>query len=164
MTHDEIFSIGRYLSIFNDDNKIVYKPTIVFSYRPCDLALTSLTKIKNNNYLRPINTNLITQIVSGGESVGVILSGKYFKTRYYGNSININDLKNKFPFETPTIIQVSASCIAGLKYIINNQKLGLCFPEDLPHNDILQLASKYLGGYIEKIIDYKFSEKDLIID
>jgi homospermidine synthase len=80
------------------------------------LAYASLEKIKVNDYMRPSETHLINKdIVSGSEAVGIILSGRFFKTRYFGSVVDVEKLRQEFVAESPTIVQVSASCIAAFK-------------------------------------------------
>lgn len=135
-THEEIFTIRNYLTCGN------YKPTVHFIYSPCSYAIKSIEKFKFN---KPINLHLITknEIIDGGESVGVIIQGKNFKSRYYGNYLKTNDLN-----ESATILQVSASAFAGFIYILNHPKEGLLFPEEVDSFEVLDIAKKYLKNYI----------------
>ena len=37
--------------------------------------------------------------------------------------------------------------LAGLIWAIRNPQRGVCFPEDLPHREILDVARPYLGTF-----------------
>ena len=60
----------------------------------------------------PTNLHLIKkeEISSGGESVGIIIQGKRFKTRYYGNYLNNNDTD-----DVVTVFQVGVSAYAAFE-------------------------------------------------
>ncbi|MDE6743909.1 MAG: saccharopine dehydrogenase NADP-binding domain-containing protein [Lachnospiraceae bacterium] len=136
-THEEIFSMGDYLRV----NK--YKPTVYFVYSPCELAEKTALACMNIN---EANYQILNQsdYLSGGESIGVILQGKRFKTRYFGNYLSGEGLA-----ETATVLQVSASAYAAYKYMLEHPDNGLMFPEDLPHRDLLNTARRYLKEYID---------------
>ena len=87
------------------------------------------------------------EIISGGESVGMILSGENFQTRYFGNY-----LRNENAAESATAVQVSASLFAAYKYIQNHPRLGMLFPEEVDHREVLKTAKKELGEYISKVL------------
>lgn len=148
ITHEEVFSIGDYFSLKDDNEKSIYRPTVFFSYRPSDVAMWSLDKIKQKGYKNLDNSKIITdEIISGGEAVGIVIQGKRFKSVYYGSTVEVEDLKKRLPEETPTIIQVTASAIAAFKWMIKNPNEGMRFPEELPVEEILLDAQKYLGKY-----------------
>lgn len=117
--------------------KLIYAPNVCFLYKPCNLASSSLEKEIDKLKYKIIQRENIT---SGGESVGVIISGDNFKTRYVGNYLNIKDTI----IESPTILQVSAGVLSALKYILNNPKDGLLLPENLETEEIIKYTLPYL--------------------
>ena len=135
-THEEVFTIRRYLSYGK------YKPTVHFVYSPCDYALKSVIDLKLS---KPLKWHLIqkNEIVSGGESVGVILQGNHFQTRYYGNYLRNDEID-----EVATIAQVSAGAYAAFAYMLNHKNEGMLFPEELDEEEILKTAEKYLKKYL----------------
>lgn len=147
ITHEEILTIGNYLSVYNSD-KLTYKPTVYFSYRPNEYAVQALANIKNLGYKKPNNfKKLADDLQEGAEYVGVIISSKRFGSYYFGSGVELRRLKELYKAETPTIIQVSATAISAFKWLINNPLEGITFPEDLPEQFILNEAKKYLGEY-----------------
>jgi homospermidine synthase len=50
--------------------------------------------------------------------------------------------------------QVSAGLISGILWALDNPCRGLCFPEDLPHKEILRHAAPYLGRLISMPVDW----------
>ncbi len=135
-THEEIYTIRRYFTYGR------YKPSVYFVYSPCDYSMRS---IETNEDINLLKDHLINkkEIISGGESVGIIIQGKRFKTRYYGNYLKTNDLD-----ESATIIQVSAGAFSAFKYMMNHPNEGMLFPEELDEKEVLGYAEKYLKSYI----------------
>ncbi|MFA5502988.1 MAG: saccharopine dehydrogenase NADP-binding domain-containing protein [Bacilli bacterium] len=134
-THEEIFMLRRLFTYKR------YKPAVHFVYAPCPYAIRSVEE-NSLNYPKKMHLIQKNEIVSGGESVGIILQGKKFKTRYYGNY-----LKNEETDEVATITQVSAGAYAAFKYMLNHRDLGLLFPEELDELEIMKYASKYLKSF-----------------
>ena len=134
-THEEIFSIRQLLTFGK------YKPTVHFLYSPCKYANESIKQFKDKE---PTSFRLIKkeEITSGGESVGVIIQGKRFKTRYFGNYLDTTKEK-----ECATILQVSASAFAAFQYMIKHPNEGMLFPEDLDDKEVVEIAKQYLKEY-----------------
>ena len=141
-THEEIYSIGDYLSLYKN-GKLIYKPTTRFIYLPSVPARTSLKYIKENNFQKPQNIKVLDKkdISEGGETVGVVIYGKRFKTRFFGNRLTIADTE-----QSPTILQVGASAFAAFKYMKNHPNQGFLFPEELDDKEILNEVTKYIGA------------------
>ena len=135
-THEEIYTIRRYFTYGR------YKPSVYFVYSPCDFSMKS---IEVNDDINILKDHLITkdEISSGGESVGIIIQGKRFNTRYFGNYLKTNDFD-----ESATILQVSAGSFAALKYMMNHPNEGMLFPEELETKEVLEYAQKYLKQYL----------------
>lgn len=84
-THEEVFKIRRFFTYGR------YKSTVHFVFSPCDYATKSVVRFKNEI---PKQLHLITkdEIIGGGESVGIIIQDKNFKSRYFGNYLNSNEI------------------------------------------------------------------------
>lgn len=134
--HEEIYTLRRFFTYKK------FKPTVHFLYSPCEYAINS---IKNFKLKKPDKLHLINkkEITGGGESVGIIIQGKKFKTRYFGNLLNTNENK-----ESATILQVSASAYAAYIYMLNHPNEGMLFPEEMDENELLKTAKQYLKDYI----------------
>ena len=141
--HEETYTIPYFLSIY-ENGKLVYKPTAFFVYRPCDLALSSLKAEYKHNFSGS-SEHLISlpEIASGGEAVGIILDGENFKTRYFGNKLEV-----PLAHDTPTILQVSASAFAAFRYMLDYPDQGFLLPEELDDEKVLAYAKPYLKEYI----------------
>lgn len=165
ITHEEALSLGSHLTVSNQTGERIYSPTVYFSYRPSTKAFNALQKIRLKNYEKPKNfVKLTSEISSGSEYLGVILTGEKLGSYYFGTAVDIDTVRLKRPQETPTIIQVTATAISGFKWIIANPKNGLLFPEELPEDFILENAEKYLGTYNFHKVDKKFVALEGIIN
>jgi len=135
-THEEIFTMRR---LFTHGS---YKPTVHFVYSPCEYAKKSVIHFKNEV---PKKLHLIqkNEISGGGESVGIIIQGKKFHSRYFGNYLD-----SKETTESATILQVSASAYSAFVYMLNHTQEGMLFPENINENEVLETAKIYLKDYI----------------
>ena len=136
LPHEEVFTICNSLKHHR------YKPTVFFVYSACDEAVNSVIKCrgKENLYFHLLTRQ---EYVSGGESVGIILQGKRFHARYYGNYIESDVLS-----ETATILQVSASAFAAFQYMRSNPQMGVLFPDELDYKTVLKAVMPYLGDFL----------------
>lgn len=141
--HEEIYSIANFLSIYKG-NKLVYKPSVYFVYLPCPFAVKGLFESisvgvdKMSKYLAAPK-----DIARGGEAVGIVVEGRNFQTRYFGNK-----LEAPIEGETPTILQVSASAMAAFRYMLDHPNQGFLFPEELDDEEILNYALPYMEEYV----------------
>lgn len=141
--HEEIYTIAYFFSLYKQD-KLVYKPSVYFVYLPSPVAVESLVNGLANNFLG-MNEYIIgpDDIAKGGEAVGVVVNGKNFQTRYFGNC-----LEAPIEGETPTILQVSASAFAAFRYMLDSPNEGFLLPEELNDEKILEYARPILQKYI----------------
>ena len=51
-------------------------------------------------------------------------------------------------------MQVAISVVAAVMWMIEHPELGLCVPDDLPHEYILDIAKPYLGKFISTPSDW----------
>lgn len=187
--HEETVSIAKFLEV-KKDNKVVYRPTVVFLYSPCDFAVKYLKKAKVNNYLHPDinkpqdnnisiirgfkypqNSEIIYKenIRRGTEYVGVLLLGSKFDPVWVGNRIKMGflykDKKSSF-WQTPTITPVAMSALSAVCWMIRNKdKGGIYFPDDIDdYKQIINFAEKYISKTIYKTISKKKIENSLNVD
>ena len=135
-SHEEVFTLNDFFSFGK------FKVTTAFVYASCTEARNSVIANKKEQFPKYKLLNR-DSLIGGGESVGIIIQGKRFSTRYFGNYLNSPDLD-----ETATVRQVSASAVAAFQYMIAHSNEGLLFPEDIESNEILDLARPYLQDYI----------------
>lgn len=191
--HEETITIANYLEVKEND-KVKYRPSVMFLYSPCDAAKEFLTLSKVNDYPTPnpnkpqdINnpdgTSIIRghiypneyeiiyqeKISSGTEYVGVLLIGENFKPVWVGNRVEMPYLYKKKKdsyWQTPTITPVAMSALAATCWMLKNKdKGGIYFPDDIEdYKYIIKLAEKYISKTIYKTFDKELIEKELKID
>lgn len=147
--HEETITIAKSLEVKDQNNNLLYRPSVMFIYSPCDSAKKYLTTSKVNDYpnidlnkpldCENVNNRTITRgyiypndseiiyrekIIEGTEYVGVLLIGDNFKPVWVGNRIETNYLykKNKNSYwQTPTITPVAMSALAAICWMITNK-------------------------------------------
>lgn len=186
--HEETITIANSLEVI-ENNKVIYRPSVMFVYSPCNLAKEYLTRSKVNNYpnpdpdkpkdcenqngqnivrgyICPNDSEIVYQekIKEGTEYVGILLIGDNFNPVWVGNRIELSYLykhKKDSYWQTPTITPVSMSALAALCWMLKNKdKGGIYFPDDIKdYKYILKIAEKYISKTI-----YKTFEKSIIED
>lgn len=191
--HEETITIAEGLEV-KENGKVVYRPTVMFLYHPCEYATKYFNNAKVNDYPNPDenkpldceNENGETiirgytypknfeivykeKIASGTEYVGVLLLGGNFKPVWVGNRVEMpflyKDKKDSF-WQTPTITPVAMSALAAVCWMIKNKdKGGIYFPDDImDYKYILKVAEKYISKTIYKTFSNEEVESALGID
>lgn len=184
--HEETITIAKSLEVKNGE-EIIYRPTVMFIYSPCNHAINYLktAKVDNNieekisenkyeiirGYKYPERAEIIYKenIKRGTEYVGVLLLGSKFNPVWVGNRIKnkflYKDNKNSF-WQTPTITPVAMSALAACIWMIKNKdRGGIYFPDEIEeYNEIINLAEKYISKTIYKTINKKKVERKLDIN
>lgn len=187
--HEETITIAKSLEVKEND-KVTYRPTVLFLYSPCDFAKKYLKISRVNDYLNPDNNkpqdveNKIIrgfkypekaeilyreQIKTGTEYVGILLLGSNFDPVWVGNRIKKKFLykdKHKSFWQTPTITPVAMSALAATCWMIKNEnKGGIYFPDDIQeYKEIINFAEKYISKTIYKTFKKKKVERELNIN
>ena len=58
------------------------------------------------------------------------------------------------PHQNATTMQVAISVVAAALWMVENPSRGVCIPEDLPHEYILDIARPYLGQSLSLAADW----------
>lgn len=186
--HEETITIAKSLEVI-EDGKVIYRPSVMFLYSPCDFAKKYFMDAKVNEYLNPDPTKPMDcedkdgetivrgykypkkaeiiykeKIASGTEYVGILIIGDNFDPVWVGNRIEMPYLyksKKDSYWQTPTITPVAMSALAAVCWMIKNKdKGGIYFPDDIDdYKYILKIAEKYISKTI-----YKTFSKDTIKD
>lgn len=187
--HEETITIAKGLEV-EEEGKVVYRPSVMFIYSPCDLARAYFENAKigiykkdstvnnvdilNNNIVRgytyPKKAEIVysEKINEGTEFVGVLLIGENFNPVWVGNRIEKNFLyKNKKDsyWQTPTITPVAMSALSAVCWMLKNQNRGeILFPDDIEdYKEIIKKAEKYISKTIYKTIEKSELENALNI-
>ena len=80
------------------------------------------------------------RVLSGDETVGVLLTGDNFSPRFVYTSMAADRSRS----ETPTVFQVSASLLGAIKYVIAHPREGVLLPEDVEDSELLASVGRHL--------------------
>ena len=63
-----------------------------------------------------------------------------------GSQLDIHEARQLVPGQNATTLQVAASVLAGLIFMIGNPCKGILVPDELPHREILDVAGSLPGA------------------
>lgn len=168
--HGENDTIGRSLTLYKDGIP-VYRPSNYYVYSPCTVAWDSIKAVQKNNYKmldvqHPLRGN---EIATGEDAVGALLIFKHnpidnllynkkgdTASYWSGTILSIHDTRKLgFIYAGPTVIQVAISLISAIEWMLANPDKGICYPEELPYDMILNKCHKYLGKVFTAWVPYK---------
>jgi homospermidine synthase len=143
--HGEAFTLSDHLTVWDGD-KPVYRPTVHYAYMPTDACIASLHELKMNNYDMQSHIRIMNdEIIEGRDELGVLLLGHDFNGWWVGSQLDIHETRTLVSGQNATTLQVAASVLGALFWMINHPEEGLKVPDDLPHQEILDVANPYLG-------------------
>lgn len=153
--HGEAFSISDHLTVWEDGIPI-YRPTVHYAYCPCDGAIASLYELEmlGHNNLQEKKRIMTDEIINGRDELGCLLMGHDYKSWWIGSLLDIEESRRLVPNNNATVLQVAASLIAALVWLIRNPSEGVCLPDDLPYREILDIAKPYLGPFKSMPVDW----------
>jgi homospermidine synthase len=143
--HGEAFTISDHLTVWRNDVPI-YRPTVHYAYLPCDAAIASLHELKMNNYELQAKQRIMSdEITRGEDELGVLLLGHDLNGWWVGSQLSIDETRQLVAHQNATTLQVAASVLGAVAWMVKNPRRGLCVPDDLPHAEVLAVANPYLG-------------------
>lgn len=151
ITHIESISISEYFA----DTLNSYAPTVCFVYRPCDATVASLENISVDNYALTKGAVILEEIVEGHDELGVLIMTEYYGSYWLGSKLDIKAARELNPFSSATTLQVASGVLAGVCWVIQNQKKGIIEAEDVDYNFVLKIAEPYWGGFIFEKTNWK---------
>jgi homospermidine synthase len=147
--HAESFTISDHLTVWEDTiegYRATYRPTVHYAYQPCDNALMSLHELAMRNFqLQPTLRIMSDEITDGIDELGVLLMGHGLNAWWTGSQLDIHETRQLVPGQNATTLQVAASVIGGLVWMIKNPAQGILTPDEIPYKEILDVAGAYLG-------------------
>lgn len=146
--HGEAFSISKYLTVWDNEQKNAqYRPTVHYVYLPTDCTIASLHEMKMNNYALQKKLRILNdEIISGTDELGVLLLGHDLNGWWVGSQLSIDETRSLIADgQSATTLQVAASLLGALFWMIDNPQQGFNTPDDVPHEPVLQVARPYLG-------------------
>lgn len=115
ITHGESISISDYLTV-KENEAVTYRPTVHYSYHPCDDAVLSVHEFAGRNFVMQSEQRiLMDEISSGGiDELGVLLAGHKKNAYWYGSQLSIDEARDLCPFNNATSLQVCVAVLSGV--------------------------------------------------
>jgi homospermidine synthase len=147
VTHAESISIADHLTL-RENGEVVYRPTVHYAYHPCDDAVLSLHECAGKNWqVQPERRIMREEIESGMDELGVLLMGNPKGVYWYGSRLTIAGARELAPYNNATSLQVVAGVLAGMRWALENPDVGVVEPDDLDHDQVMEVATPYLGEF-----------------
>lgn len=173
--HGEGISLNRYLGSFE------YSPTMHYVYKLNPITDKLLDNISHNELINISETpekwkvlNVYEDQLQGYDNIGALFvfdknpiteniepfsfwTGSILNTNYTTKTLND-------PYFGPTVIQVMAGILSGVRWMLKNKNKGILFGEDIDDNYIIKLSKKYLGKYYSGPVDPNFQLRHTTLD
>ena len=152
--HGEAFTISDKLTVW-ENGLAVYRPTVHYAYCPCDAAIASLNELRGYDYeLQPKLRIMGDEITGGADILGALVMGHAYNSWWTGSDLSIEESRRLVPHQNATTMQVAIAVVGAVLWMIEHPSEGICVPDDLPHDFILDVARPYLGKYISTPADW----------
>ena len=159
--HGEAFTISD-APDGGQDGEAVYRPTVHYAYLPTDVAMASLHECRMSGYeLQDAKRIMTDDITEGMDELGVLLLGHDLNGWWVGSQLDIDEARELVPHQNATTLQVAASILGAVFWMIEHPDRGLCVPDDLDHEAVLAVADPYLGPCPSVQTDWRPSPADL---
>ncbi len=155
--HEEAYTICKALTLSDTTNKITYKPSVYYVYKPNDSAVASTMEARaNNNTPQPTGRLMTDDIVEGRDELGVTLFFEDGDIYWIGSLLDIKEARLIYDNQydniiNATVLQVVAGYIGGIFHLIELIKQknyqGLLLPEDLPVSQFIKRTRPMLGPF-----------------
>jgi homospermidine synthase len=80
--------------------------------------------------------------------------GHAYNAWWIGSDLSIEESRRLVPHQNATTMQVAVSVVAASVWMIQNPRRGVCVPDDLPHDTVLDISKPYLGRFISTPSDW----------
>ncbi len=149
VTHNESISIADYLTLREGD-KVVYRPTCHYAYRPADDAVLSLDEMAGCQWQQQKHSQILDEkeIVDGIDELGVLLYGHKLNAYWYGSQLSIEETRRIAPYQNATGLQVTSAVLAGMVWALENPARGIVEADEVDFQRCLEVQRPYLGPVI----------------
>jgi homospermidine synthase len=152
--HGEAFSISDRLTVW-ENGKAVYRPTVHYAYCPSDSAINSLHELEMRQFHMQEKQRIMSdEIIDGRDELGVLLMGHDFNAWWCGSLLDIHTARKLVPHQQATTLQVVISVVAAAIWMIKNPKRGFLLPDDLDHEQILDVAIPFIVPFVSRPVDW----------
>jgi homospermidine synthase len=148
ITHHEALSLADLLTVPGDAGNgrhPAYRPTVYYAYTPCEATQKSLKAWVANKFADPKGKRVLRdELVAGEDELGVlfVFDGGAF---WYGSTVELHEARAWTRFCNATSLQVVGGIFGALDWMVRNPREGVVEAEDLPHEEVLDVAMPYLG-------------------
>jgi homospermidine synthase len=154
ITHSEAISIAAHLTVGEGDHP-EYRPTVHYSYHPCDDAVLSVHELNGRNWRQqPEQRLLMEDIAEGIDELGVLLMGHARGAYWYGSQLSIGEARRLVPHNNATSLQVTSAVLAGMVWAIRHPKSGIVEADDMDFREVLEIQMPYLGPVVGVYSDW----------
>ncbi len=85
---------------------------------------------------------------------GALVMGHAYQAWWCGSDLDIEESRRLVPHQNATTMQVAISVVAASMWMLENPRRGVCVPDDLPHDFVLNISRPYLGRFISVASDW----------
>ena len=154
--HGEAFSISDSLTVREESGAVVYRPTVHYAYCPADAAMASLHELKMRGLDLQTDQRIMSdEIVDGRDELGCLLMGHDFGAWWTGSLLDIHETRELVDGQNSTTLQVACSVLGCVDWMIRNPDEGVKLPDELPHDEVMEMASPYLGPFVSQPTDWR---------
>ncbi|CAH2901585.1 MAG: Homospermidine synthase (EC [uncultured Paraburkholderia sp.] len=140
LTHNESISIADYLTLKDANDKVRYRPTVYYAYRPIDAALAWLPSLpggltSSDHGLDDRNRAhvLKDELVTGIDELGVLVMSGRGESLWLGSALSVERARSLAPLNNATSLQVVSSIVGGMQWMIDHPWAGIVESDALDH-------------------------------
>jgi homospermidine synthase len=163
--HEECYTLAKSLTLKNNMDKVEYKPSCYYIYKPCKASMESLEEVVNNNMNFQDNAEmLIDNIKNGMDELGCTLFFEDGEVYWVGSLLDIKEARKLFDNKykdiiNSTILQVLAGYMGSMFHIIDLMEKkdyrGFILPEHMPIKKFVKWTRPILGKFgLTKVKDW----------
>ncbi|QDH83686.1 homospermidine synthase [Achromobacter phage Motura] len=147
ITHHESISLAAFLED-SDGNR----PTVLYAYNPSRLTRESIEEWRATGLQEPKHKEVMKGVTQGFDELGVLMIGPSH-SYWYGSKLYAEDARKLMPQDSlhliegfnATTLQVTATLIGGLKWMLKWPNEGVVEAEDIDSSLVLKYAHQYIG-------------------
>ena len=144
--HGEALTMSDHLTVWDDFGNPIYRPTVHYAYCPSESAIASVHELYQADWKMQSRQRILNdEITSGRDELGVLLLGHDYTGWWTGSLLSIEEARAAVPHQNATTVQVAASIMGAITWMIENPHAGVRVPDELPWQDVLKVANPYLG-------------------
>jgi homospermidine synthase len=152
--HGEAFTICDHLTVW-EGARPLYRPTVHYAYCPADVAVLSMHELEMRQFeLQERQRIMGDEIISGQDQLGVLLMGHPYTAWWTGSLLSIEETRALVPHQNATTLQVAASVLGALRWMIGEPRRGVRVPDELPWRTVMDVAYPYLGTCWSGAVDW----------